>query len=112
MKNYKLKATNYKLYFDTSDKSKIIVKLYKNSKLLSEKVEMRTYSSQVLLQAIEYICLKNNIVPNNISEIEINKGPGSYTGLKVGASVANMLSWYLKIPVNGKKNKILKPKFE
>lgn len=103
---------NYKLYFDTSDKSKIMVRLFKNSQLLSEKVESRTYSSQALLQAIEKICLKNKISPRDISEVEINKGPGSYTGLKVGASVANTLSWYLKIPLNGKKNKILEPTFE
>ena len=38
----------------------------------------------------------------DITEIEVNLGPGSFTGLRVGGSVANALGWLLGIPVNGK----------
>ena len=46
---------------------------------------------------------KNNLEINQITEIKINKGPGSFTGLRVGVAIANSLGFLLKIPVNGKK---------
>lgn len=104
--------TNFKLYFDSSDRNKIAVKLFKNGKLISEKAKKQLFTSQVLLPLIAEICSENKITPHQLSEIEINPGPGSYTGLKVGAAVANALGWYLKIPVNGEKNKIVNPVYK
>lgn len=101
----------FKLYLDTSDRKKITVRLFKNSKILSEKVNVRLFSSQILLEMIEKICLECNLNPHDITEIEIALGPGSYTGLKVGAAVANAFGWLLNIPVNGEKGKILEPVF-
>jgi tRNA threonylcarbamoyladenosine biosynthesis protein TsaB len=50
---------------------------------------------------------------DQIKEIEVNLGPGSFTGLRVGVSVANALAWTLKVPVNGKKiGELVKPKYE
>jgi tRNA threonylcarbamoyladenosine biosynthesis protein TsaB len=49
---------------------------------------------------------KNNFEVKDIKEIEVNTGPGSFTGLRVGISVANTLGFVLKIPVNGKKTEI------
>ena len=40
----------------------------------------------------------------DINAIEVNPGPGSFTGVRVGVSVANALSYALDIPVNGKKD--------
>jgi tRNA threonylcarbamoyladenosine biosynthesis protein TsaB len=39
----------------------------------------------------------------DIKEIKLDTGPGSFTGLRVGAAVANALGYSLGIPVNGKK---------
>ena len=38
--------------------------------------------------------------------MELNIGPGSYTGLRVGAAVANALGFALQIPVNGKDSAV------
>ena len=102
---------NFKLFIDTSDQNQVLVKLYKENILIAQKSEIRKLSSQILLPLIDEICRENKIKPDDISEIEINKGPGSYTGLKVGAAIANAFGWYLKIPVNGVKNKIINPVF-
>ncbi|KPJ70104.1 hypothetical protein AMJ51_02590, partial [Microgenomates bacterium DG_75] len=49
----------------------------------------------------------------SLTEIEVNLGPGSFTGLRVGVSVANALAWALKIPINGKKvGQLVEPKYE
>ena len=39
----------------------------------------------------------------DLKEVEVEIGPGSFTGLRVGVSVANALGYSLNIPVNGKK---------
>lgn len=38
---------------------------------------------------------------NNISKIVVNRGPGSFTSVRVGVVLANTLSYSLKIPVIG-----------
>lgn len=58
--------------------------------------------SQQVLSLINQTILKKGINLEDITEIEFNRGPGSFTGLKVGAAVANTLGWVLGIPVNGK----------
>jgi tRNA threonylcarbamoyladenosine biosynthesis protein TsaB len=39
---------------------------------------------------------------DDLKEIEVHPGPGSYTGLRVGFTIANALGYLLGIPVNGK----------
>jgi tRNA threonylcarbamoyladenosine biosynthesis protein TsaB len=87
-----------KLYIDTSDREKIVVGLDK--KRFTAKA--RENSSQKLLPFIVEILEKEGSSFERITEIEVATGPGSFTGLRVGVSVANALGWVLKIPVNGK----------
>jgi tRNA threonylcarbamoyladenosine biosynthesis protein TsaB len=68
-----------------------------------------------LLAAILLLIKKNGLELTDIEEIKINPGPGSFTGLRVGFSVANTLGWYLGIPVNGKMvadSQISLPKYD
>jgi len=60
-------------------------------------------TSQSLVPLIEEAVQANNIKFSDITEIMVAPGPGSYTGLRVGAAVANALGFLLNIPVNGKK---------
>lgn len=85
-----------KLYIDTSDSKNIVVEL--DSKKYHEKVNR----SQILLSLIDTSLCKSHKTLADITEIQINRGPGSFTGLRVGASVANALGWALKKPVNGR----------
>ncbi len=87
-----------KLYIDSSNSEKIIVGLDEKK----FETEARQEASQRLLPFIDEILKKEGASINQITEIEVNPGPGSFTGLRVGVSVANTLGWVLKIPVNGK----------
>ena len=48
-----------------------------------------------------------NISLDDLSEIEVNHGPGSFTGSRVGVAIANALAFALKIKVNGQEPPIL-----
>ena|SRR3989338_5126070 len=103
---------NCKLYFDSSDSFNIIVRLYQQDKLLVEKTKLQKFTSQALLPLINQVCQTAKIKITHISAVEFNTGPGSYTGLKVGAAIANTLGWFLKIPVNGKINIPIEPVYQ
>jgi tRNA threonylcarbamoyladenosine biosynthesis protein TsaB len=96
-----------KLYLDTSDNQKTIISL-DNQRL--EKATGQDKSQQTL-GLIEEILKKNKKKIKDISEIEVNLGPGSYTGLKIGVAIANTFGFVLDIPVNSKRQLVL-PKYE
>ncbi len=37
----------------------------------------------------------------DVTEIEVHPGPGSYTGLRVGFTIAQALGYLLAVPING-----------
>lgn len=50
----------------------------------------------------------------DISEIEFYTGPGSFTGLRIGAAVVNTLADQLQIPLfdqNGQKHQVIIPNY-
>jgi len=98
-----------KLFIDTSDNTKIGIGLDDKR----WKFETKEHKSQKLLELIDQTLKKQKKSLKDVTKIEVNLGPGSFTGLKVGVSVANALAWTLKIPVNGKKvGELVKPKYE
>jgi tRNA threonylcarbamoyladenosine biosynthesis protein TsaB len=90
------------LCIDTSDMKKVVVSLRKEGKILDTISEDREYGSQVLLPIIDKILKKNKLEYADLKGIEVETGPGSFTGLRVGVAVANALSYSLGIPVNQK----------
>jgi len=55
--------------------------------------------------------LARTVTLKDLTAILVNQGPGSYTGVRIGATVANTLAWSLDIPVYGFKNGELDKKF-
>lgn len=91
------------LHINTSDRKKIEVALKEEGKIIASKFAENDFGSQVLLNLITQILKENQLEFKDLKGVEVEKGPGSYTGLKVGASVANALGFALKIPVNNKE---------
>jgi tRNA threonylcarbamoyl adenosine modification protein YeaZ len=94
------------LWINTADRKKIEVALKNGGKVMNSKFAENDFGSQVLLNLITEILKESNLEFSDLTEIEVEKGPGSYTGLKVGASVANALGFSLNIPLNSKKMEI------
>lgn len=95
------------LYINTNDSKLVRVALKKDARVISQLSEVNQYGSQVLLLLIIKILKKNTLNFKDLSGIEVETGPGSFTGLKVGASVAQALGYALNIPVNTHLNKMV-----
>ena len=91
------------LAIDTTDKDRITVSLKQGEQTVDILTDNNKFGSQVLLPAITKLLKKNSLEFKDLEAIELNPGPGSFTGIRVGASVANALGYSLNIPVNGKK---------
>lgn len=93
------------LLIDTSKANIVSVSLITAEKELKKESEQK-FGSQVLLILIEEVLREEEIELKDLTEIKVATGPGSFTGLRVGAAVANALGFSLGIPVNGKKTEV------
>ncbi|OGG14707.1 tRNA (adenosine(37)-N6)-threonylcarbamoyltransferase complex dimerization subunit type 1 TsaB [Candidatus Gottesmanbacteria bacterium RIFCSPHIGHO2_01_FULL_46_14] len=88
------------LSIDTSDRMKSVITLDVEGRIEKLTVETPLRSGTAVLSGIESLLAKNSLKMGDITDIRVATGPGSYTGLRVGASIANTFSWLLKVPVN------------
>lgn len=101
------------LIIDTSSNQEIKIGLRIDKKEYWIKRKLITKKSEIALQVIQELIKKQGIELNDLTQIEVNTGPGSFTGLKVGVSIANALSFALKIPVNNKSlGEIVEPEYK
>jgi len=92
-----------KLYINALNRERIITSIFDGDTHLISKEAESNSSSETILTLIDSALheLETNI--NSLNEIEVERGPGSYTGTRLGVAVANALSFSLLVPVN-KKN--------
>ena len=98
-----------KLYLDTSTPTTVL-------KLDDKEYQWESGHdlAEKLLQYIHDKLLENNKDWQDISEITFMSGPGSFTGLRIGAAVVNTLASELNIPLynhHGEKVKIILPDY-
>ena len=101
-----------RLFIDTTKREEVIVKLFNGKKPKDKVVVKQQMGSQALLPAIVKILKKNKLSFKDLSSVDVATGPGSFTGTRIGVTVANTLGFALKIPVNGKLGKIALPIYE
>jgi tRNA threonylcarbamoyladenosine biosynthesis protein TsaB len=91
------------LCIDTSAINTAHIALEINGRTYEKTSESKVMKSQMVLPMIEEILSEHKLKLRDITAITVATGPGSFTGLRVGATVANALGFLLDIPVNGKK---------
>jgi len=91
------------LFIDTSSNEEISVGLRIDGKKDMVKKKIDRMKSQAVLPMIDDVLKKHGLTTSDIDEIDVNPGPGSFTGLRVGIAIANTLSHQLSVPINGKK---------
>lgn len=88
------------LNLDTSDTGRITVILSGNDRRFRAEADERSRAEQILA-LVDKVCTDAGISLKGITDITVSTGPGSYTGLRVGLAVAQMLAVLLDIPLNG-----------
>ena len=91
------------LFIDTRDNKKIIVRFEKDRKIFKKEAVRSPDRAQVALPLIEKVLSESYSKLEEIGQIQVAIGPGSFTGLRVGISIANALSFALGKKVNGKE---------
>lgn len=87
------------LYIDTSSNF-LYTAIVEDNKLISEiKEEFGQSLSEVALPKIVSMFEKNNIKANDIDKIIVVNGPGSFTGIRIGITIAKVYAWSLNIPI-------------
>jgi tRNA threonylcarbamoyladenosine biosynthesis protein TsaB len=83
-----------------TDKPEAELYTYDGQKKLAEiKWEAHRRLAETIHKKVDEILNKSSISVSEIEGIVFYKGPGSFTGLRIGASVANAISYAQKTPV-------------
>lgn len=91
--------TNNFLYIDSSNPKKVIIKLFTDNKIKVKSFNSQGNLAKHFLKILNNFLKFNKITFTDISKIGVSVGPGSYTSLRIGVSIANALSYSLNIPI-------------
>jgi tRNA threonylcarbamoyladenosine biosynthesis protein TsaB len=83
-----------------TDKPEAEVGIYKDHKRLDyKKWQAHRELAETIHDKLEEILNKSSISMDDLEGIVVFRGPGSFTGLRIGLSVANALAYSLQIPI-------------
>ncbi|WP_071396429.1 tRNA (adenosine(37)-N6)-threonylcarbamoyltransferase complex dimerization subunit type 1 TsaB [Bacillus tuaregi] len=85
-------TSNYALGIALMDEKQVIGEYITNMK--------KNHSIRVM-PAIEKLLIDCEMKPADLDKIVVAKGPGSYTGVRIGVTIAKTLAWTLSIPLVG-----------
>ena len=87
------------LYIDTSS-SYLYTAITEDNKVLAEvKEEYGQSLSEVALPRIVSMFESTNLTAKDIDKIIVVNGPGSFTGIRIGLTIAKVYAWSLNIPI-------------
>jgi tRNA threonylcarbamoyladenosine biosynthesis protein TsaB len=87
------------LLIDTSSNIEIKVGIEVGGEKYFIKRRIGVNKAQAVLPLIDILFKKRNLKISDIGKIRVNVRHGSFTGVRVGLTVANALSFVLKVPV-------------
>jgi tRNA threonylcarbamoyladenosine biosynthesis protein TsaB len=91
----------FSLILDTSTERGIVA-LADDGRVLKEvPLPFGLQNSKYVLSYINQLFLEYSLKPSDLGRIIMGTGPGSYTGIRVGASIAYSMAFALKIPLVG-----------
>jgi tRNA threonylcarbamoyladenosine biosynthesis protein TsaB len=91
------------LIIDTTNNEEIVVGFAVDGRKDIRQTIRPLKKSQIVLPLIESLLETHQKTLADITAITVNPGPGSFTGIRVGLSIANTLAVLYAVPVNGKK---------
>lgn len=89
------------LAIDTSN-NPLGIALLDENKVIGEYItNLKKNHSIRVMPAIQQLMTDCEIEPSKLDKIVVAKGPGSYTGVRIGVTIAKTLAWSLNIPLVG-----------
>lgn len=89
------------LAIDTSN-NPLGIALLDNEKVIGEYItNLKKNHSIRVMPAIEQLMRDCEIETSELGKIVVAKGPGSYTGVRIGVTIAKTMAWSLGIPLVG-----------
>lgn len=87
------------LIIDTCTSS-LIISIVQNDKVLAiHEKKLNSDMSTKMIPVMQELFEKLNMKPESIDKIFIAVGPGSFTGIRIGVTVAKTFAWALNIPI-------------
>lgn len=86
------------LFIDTSTEY-LTVALIKDDIVISESTLSSFEHSKYAMSEIEKLFKKNNLDSKSVNKIMVINGPGSFTGIRIGVTIAKTYAWALNINV-------------
>lgn len=86
-----------KLFLDSTDNTQVIIRL--DDKEFINRVD--SPRNQDVFGFLLSCLAQEGLSRADITAIEVNPGPGSFTGTRIGVTIANALGFALGLPVNG-----------
>src|SRR5690625_6772704 len=89
------------LAIDTSNQTMGVAVLKENQISCEIVTNIKKNHSVRLMPAIDQLMKEVSVMPEELNKIVVAKGPGSYTGVRIGLTTAKTMAWALNIPVVG-----------
>jgi tRNA threonylcarbamoyladenosine biosynthesis protein TsaB len=88
------------LAIDTSNYTLGIALLRDNTVIAEYITYLKKNHSVRAMPAVHSLLNDCDLTPQDLSKIVVAKGPGSYTGVRIGVTIAKTLAWSLNIPIS------------
>ena len=89
----------YTLFISTYDKY-INIGLLKDNEIIDSEIKESEQSHSIYtVPLIKKILENNNLTVKDLNQIEVINGPGSFTGVRIGVTIAKTLAYTLNIPI-------------
>ncbi len=89
------------LAIDTS-KQVLGIAILSDGQIVGEMItNVKKNQTSRLMPAINQLMKDIDMIPDQLDKIVVARGPGSYTGVRIGVTTAKSLAWALSIPVVG-----------
>ncbi|MBE6154337.1 MAG: tRNA (adenosine(37)-N6)-threonylcarbamoyltransferase complex dimerization subunit type 1 TsaB [Firmicutes bacterium] len=88
----------YSLYIDTHY-IELVLALFKNEKIVCIKKLESNKHSENTINLLNELLIENNITVDNLKEIIVINGPGSFTGVRIGVVIAKIIGYTKNINI-------------
>lgn len=101
MRKSRLKILNMVLLINTAIEKKIILALKEREKIIKKEIKIKGGQAEKIISELNKFLNEHKVDIDEIEGIVAITGPGKFTSLRVGVSMANAMAFSLNIPVVG-----------